>query len=112
MQTKSNIQLIQEKIAQKQNFQDGLERLMESWNIKDNVFVLKNGKLTEASKGYFEIVSEYDKIEDAIRSVNPVSQGIRIMNNEKFQVGNIHNYIAECEDTSKVLDLDVMSSLY
>lgn len=112
MQTKSNIQLIQEKIAQKQNFQDGLERLMESWNIKDNVFVLKNGKLTEASKGYFEIVSEYDKIEDAIRSVNPASQGIRIMNNEKFQVGNIRNYIAECEDTSKVLDLDVMSSLY
>ena len=112
MQTKSNIQLIQEKIAQKQNFQDGLERLMESWNIKDNVFVLKNGKLTEASKGYFEIVSEYDKIEDAIRSVNPALQCIRIMNNKKFQVGNIHNYIAECEDTSKVLDLDVMSSLY
>lgn len=112
MQTKSNIQLIQEKIELKRNFKEGLVNLMEKFNIPNNIFVIRNGKLTEASKGYFEIVSDYNSIEEAISNINPATQGIRIINNEKFQIGNIHKYISECEDTSNVLDLDVMESLY
>lgn len=112
MQTKSKIQLIQETYALKHNFEDGLNNIMEKFNIVNNVFVLHHNRLSEASKGYFEIVSEHESLTDAIRNLNPYTQGIQVINNEKFNIGNLYSFISECSDTSKVMDLNSMKSLY
>lgn len=111
MQTRSNIQLLQEQLAFKSNFKDAIINLMERWNIKDNVFAFDNNSLSEVSQGYFEITGEYDNLNEAISNMAP-NQGIRIMNNSKFYTGNRMQFISQCNDISKVIDLTVMDSLY
>ena len=103
MQTKSNIQLIRESLAIKEGFKNSISNIMDKYTIEDSVFTWKNG-LYEYTDGYFEVISEHITLEEAIKETTSVS-GIRVINNEKFQVGIIRNRISECDDSNKVFDL-------
>ena len=103
MQLKSKIQQIQEQIAKKHQFVEGLEYIMDKYVIKDSVFVF-NGRVTEACNGYFEVESEYETLMEAMKNAD-TSKGIRIINNEKFQVGSVRQFISECGE-GQVFDLE------
>lgn len=113
MQTKSNIQLIREACELANNYRDGLVNLMEKYTIEDSIFVYRNGQVFEATKGYFEIVKEYDNIADAIRECwgNFGAMGIRIINNTKFEVGILRNMLSECSKEKKVLCIDNLETV-
>ena len=51
MQLKSKIQLIQERLMRKNSFIEGLNNIMEKYNIEDSVFSYGNGRLMEVCKG-------------------------------------------------------------
>ena len=105
MQTKSNIQLIRESIALKEGFRDSISNIMDKYTIEDSVFTWRNG-LYECTDGYFEVISEHANLDEAVKNaVCTVTSGIRVINNEQFQVGIIRNRISECDDSNKVFDL-------
>ena len=104
MYTKSKIQIINESLQVKDNFKRGLEELMEKYIIEDSVFVIQES-VKEVTKGYFNINNEYSNLQEAIRNCNVTKQGIRIMENKSFQVGDIYNNLSECE-SEKILDIE------
>ena len=108
MQTKSNIQLIREACELANNYKDGLNNLMEKYNIEDSIFVYKNSQVFEVTKGYFESVKEYDNLADAVRECwgQFDTMGIRIQNNSIFEVGRIRKFVNECTTGSKILSID------
>lgn len=105
MQTKSNIQLIRESLNLKEGFRDSVLNIMDKYVIEDSVFTWRNG-LYECTDGYFEVISEHSSLDEAVKNttLTPTS-GIRVINNEQFQVGIIRNRISECDDSNKVFDL-------
>lgn len=111
MQTKSNIQLIKESIAIKEAAKTSLTNLMDKYNIEDSVFAFKNGMMYECTTGYFEVIGEYNNIDEAVKQANIKSQSIRVINNTTFQVGNIHNILSECAADNKVFDLNRLESV-
>lgn len=113
MQTKSNIQLIREACELANNYRDGLVNIMEKYTIEDSIFVYRNGQVFEATKGYFEIVKEYDNITDAIRECRGKfnTMGIRIINNDHFEVGILHDNLSECSKENKVLCIDNLETV-
>lgn len=110
MQNKSKIQLIQEKIARKHNFLDGLYHLMEKYTIEDSVFMY-NGGVKEVCKGYFEVIAENDSLQTSINEMADVNEAIRIINNEKFQLGIVHQFLNECTEGSQIFDIESIEEL-
>lgn len=108
MQLKSKIQLIQEKIAQKHAFFEGLNNIMNKYTIEDGVFAF-NGNVKEVCTGYFEVENEYNSLMSAINETDIQTQGIRVINNEKFQVGNIKKNISECSEERQIFDLETIT---
>ena len=105
MQTKSNIQLIKESLHLKESIKDSISNIMEKYTIEDSVFTWHNG-LYECADGYFEVISEHTSLDEAVKTATWTStSGIRVINNEQFQVGIIRNRISECDDSNKVFDL-------
>lgn len=105
MQTKSNIQLIRESLALKESFRDSISNIMDKYTIEDSVFTWRNG-LYECTDGYFEVISEHTNLDDAVKNADcTLTSGIRVINNEQFQVGMVHNRISECDNSNKVFDL-------
>ena len=106
MLTKSKIQLIREGLDTLNDFRTGLENLMEKYNIQDSIFGYSNNGVYEVSNGYFEILQEYDNLKDAVRECyNSLDKkAIRIINNNKFEVGEIHSLRSECGE-GKVLNI-------
>ena len=106
MLTKSKIQLIREGLETLNDFRIGLENLMEKYNIQDSIFGYSNKGVYEVSNGYFEILQEYDNLKDAVRECyNSLDKkAIRIVNNNKFEVGEIHMLRSECGE-GKVLNI-------
>ncbi len=113
MQTKSNIQLIKEALQQSNNFREGLENLMEKYNIEDSVFVCANSMVMEATKGYFVELNSYDNLQDAVRECNGKWNkcGVRVINNQKFVVGEIKQYLSECKEGEKVFDINRLTDI-
>ena len=113
MQTKSNIQLIREACEYASNYKEGLNNLMNKFTIEDSIFVYKNGQLYEATQGYFELVSEHNNLDEAVKACwgKFDTTGIRIVNNEKFAVGNIHKFLNECSDESAVFCINNLQSV-
>lgn len=105
MFTKSKIQQITESIQLRNEFKEGLENIMEKYNIQDSIFVSINHQTCEVTKGYFAISKEFDNLKDAINECNLNNEGIRVINNEKFQVGTISNLLSACPKDSKILDI-------
>ena len=98
--------MIRESFESLNDFRIGLENLMEKYNIQDSIFGYSNNGVYEVSNGYFEILQEYDNLEDAIRECyNSLDKkAIRIVNNNKFEVGEIHMLRSECGE-GKVLNI-------
>ena len=107
MQLKSKIQHIQEQIVKKHQFVEGLECIMDKYTIEDSVFKNGNGKVLEVCKGYFEVVNEYDTLTEAIKYMDNNEHAIRIMENKKFQIGKVHQFISECE-SGQIFDLEAI----
>lgn len=112
MQTKSKIQLILERNKIKESFGEGLISLMDKYNIKDNVFINNNGFVKEFTKGYFEVSDEYNTITEALKNCDIFTQGIRIINNEKFQVGKACQMLSECDCEKPIMDISQNSYVY
>lgn len=111
MQTKSNIQLIKESIQLKNSIKESLNNIMDKYTVEDSVFMWRNG-LNECTQGYFEVVSEFENLNEAIAVLNVNTQGIRILNNTTFQVGNIYSSIVECKDsTNQILDINLLETI-
>lgn len=105
MFTKSKIQQITETLECKNSFKEGLNQLMEKYNIEDSIFVFVNGQAKEVTKGYFTIKEEYDNLKDAVSNCDITSNGIRIMENSKFQIGCIYGLLSACPKDDKILDI-------
>ena len=80
----------------KSDFKDSLVNLMEKYNIKDSIFGY-NGKLNEVCNGYFAPETSYDNLNEAISNLPNFNYGVRIINNEKFEIGKVHKFLSECE---------------
>lgn len=106
MYTKSLIQMNLELFNIKENFYDSLTNIMEKYNIEDSVFVTINKETKELTKGYFVIENEYNNINDAIKNMDISSMGLRIIENKKFQTGNIYNNLSQCPKDKNKLDID------
>lgn len=111
MQTKSNIQLIKESIAIKEAARTSLNNLMNKYTIEDSVFAFRNGMMYECTDGYFEVINEYDNVNEAVKNTDIKSQSIRVINNTTFQVGNVHTILTECDADNKVFDLNRLESV-
>lgn len=111
MFTKSKIQLIKESIEIANDYKESLNNLMDKYNIEDNIFIYKSGKLFEVTQGYFIENKEYTNLTDAIYDClidHNQNMGIRIIENQKFIVGIIQNTIPDKYD-QKVLDITKLS---
>lgn len=108
---KSIIQQYLEFNAVLENFKDSLNKLMEDYTIKGNVFGCPQGHLLEITNGYFVVESEKDNIQDAIREMNNLNKYIRIVDNERFQVGTITNYLSECANGLPVIDIEYQTNI-
>lgn len=101
MQTKSNIQLIREAFAQKENFINTIDKLMDSYLVKDSVF---SQPYKEEIKGYLAVVDEYSSLTAASAGMAP-DMAIRVINNEKFQVGYVHESLSDIHNAKEIYDI-------
>lgn len=109
MWTKSKIQMINEMISLQNNYKEGLENLLEKYNIEDNIFTFKNGQIFEATKGYFVKKGEYKSLNEALKECNYSfdNMGIRIINNNTFELGEIKTTLSECNvSENSVFDIN------
>lgn len=106
MYQKSIIQQHLEYNAIVEGFKKSLNSLMEQYTIQDNVFGCPNGVPSEYNTGYFVIEHECDNLQDAIRELTSLDKCIRIIENQKFQVGSFNRYITECKSDDKVFDIE------
>jgi hypothetical protein len=106
MQTKSNIQLVRENLAVRDAFKSNIEELMEKWMIEDSYFTPSTkvlGEAEEVVKGYFVFEHEYNTFNEAVSNM---TQGytIRIINNQRFQIGKVYEKLSEAEG-DRVIDI-------
>lgn len=104
MQTKSKIQLIKEEIDKKNYFKSGLCKLMDEYLIEDSIFSFDGSNVSEQNNGYFEVLSEYNSIDEAISNYK-LGECLRIVENELFQVGRSYKKISEISTDNKVIDV-------
>ena len=110
MMIKNRLQLIKESIEAISQFKDGILSLMNKYTIEDSIFVYKNGQIFEATKGYFEIISEHDNLTSAMNHSN-LNTGIRVIGNNKFEVGYIHHSLNECDESLRILDINSLNNM-
>lgn len=105
---RSKIQQINENIAIKNqiksSMQEGMNNLMDKYNIIDSVFGLGVNGIFEHTNGYFEVTSEYESFED-VMNVWESNQSIRVIDNNKFQLGYVRDHILECGEESQIFDI-------
>lgn len=113
MWTKSKIQLIKESYEALSNCKNYINDLMDKYIIEDNIFMYSNGKLVEATKGYFEKISEFDNLDEALNINNFQfdKMGVRIIENKKFEIGYLRNLLSECDKNSQIYDIDIQSNI-
>ena len=105
MYTNSIIQQTVENLKIKENFKHGIESLMNKYIIEDSVFVIKNNSVYEAVDGYFTVEDEFSTLQEAISKCDINTMGVRVINSERFQIGNLCNTLLECKEAKKVFDL-------
>ena len=106
MFTKSKIQQILESREHINNFSESLSYIMEKYNIEDSIFIYSNGSAKEVTKGYFEVIGEYNSIKESMKDIDLNTMGIRIINNDKFQLGNVKKLISECDREKTIMDIN------
>ena len=106
MQTKSNIQLIRESLAVKEAFKNSLNDFMDKYMIEDSYFSISKsgyGKIEENVSGYFVFNKEYNNFDEAIYNMSN-DQSIRIIENSRFQIGEIVEKLSETKG-ERVIDI-------
>lgn len=113
MLTKSKIQLIKEALERANDFRLGLENLTNKYTVEDSVFVYVGGMVQEVTQGYFEEKSQHTTIIEAIRNCNNDFNryGIRIINNEKFVVGEIKKNLVDCSESATIFDINRLTDI-
>lgn len=109
MYTKSKIQLIKESLSKKHDFECGLTELMDKYNITDAIFVIREN-INEVKLGYFDTVASYDTLNEAIKNCDINTQGIRIIENNEYQVGTICNNLSQC-NSDKIIDIETLKEI-
>ena len=100
MQTKSNIQIIAEMLAARNKFFGELWRIVEKYDIEDNVFCCgKDGALEEPKTGYFGEVRACENLTEAAMDFNIFTQGIRVKDNKIF-VGNLYKSLDQVTEST------------
>lgn len=105
MYTRSLIQQQIERENRAFQFQEGLEKIMEKYNIKDSVFCDTKTGVLEVVKGYFAEAGVYDNLGDAIEQCTGC---VRIQDNQTFTAGVVYESLTKCPEGSKILDLDTL----
>ena len=106
MQTKSNIQLVRENLAVRDTFKANLESFMDKWMVEDAYFTPSKtilGEAEENKKGYFVFEHEYNNFNEAISNMTG-NQTIRIIENKRFQIGQVFERLSEAKG-DKVIDI-------
>lgn len=107
MWQKSMIQQIMEHNYTLDSFKHTLESLLTNYTVKDNIFGIVHGNTSEIHNGYFVIEHECENLQDAIKEMNgDLTKCIRIIENNKFQVGSWNKLLSECVDTLPVVDIE------
>ena len=108
MLNRSIIQMQLDAIKERSVLNEYISSIMESYTITDAVFGLYEGKCGEITRGYFVPVKESDDLQECIRDIDLRSQGIRVIDNEKFILGNIFPALYECADEDHVFDIEFL----
>lgn len=106
MQTKSNIQLIRERLAVREEFESNLKSLMEKYIVEDSYFSQSkiDARLPEENiKGYFVFNHEYGNLNEAVINMG-VADTIRIIDNKRFQVGRVYEKLSDAKG-ERVFDI-------
>lgn len=106
MQTKSNIQIIREKLAERETFKTNLELFMGKYIVEDSYYTPSTkvlGEAVENTKGYFVFEHEYNNFNEAISSMT-LDQTIRIIGNLRFQIGKVYEKLSEAKG-DRVIDI-------
>lgn len=113
MLTKSKIQIIKENLSIANDYKSGLENLTNKYLIEDSIFIYKNSTVFEATSGYFVVKSTHNNIWDAIKECNNdyTNNGIRIIENKEFVVGQLKKSIVECSENDLIFDINNLSSV-
>lgn len=107
MWQKSLIQQIMERNTTINEFKRILERLTESYTVKNNTFGIIHGAISEINNGYFVVEKECDDLESSIKEMNgDLNKCIRIIENQKYQVGSWYKTILECPQEHTVFDIE------
>jgi hypothetical protein len=114
MDTMSKIQKQRLLIESLGEFQTALNSMMDKYLIEDSIFIYKNSSLFEVTKGYFVQIGESEDLKEVLSMIkyedyNKV--GIRVLENEKFQLGWIKSSLYECSNDETVFDIDRMLNI-
>ena len=90
MYTKSLIQQHREILNIKESVTDKLSNLMDSYMVKDNIFMIENLIPVEVEKGYFVPHATYDTIIEAVKNMDIVRDCVRIQENKTFTIGRTY----------------------
>lgn len=105
MYTKSLIQQHREILNIKESVTDKLSGLMESYIVKDNIFMIENLIPVEVEKGYFVPHSTYDNISEAIKNMDIIKDCVRIQENKTFTIGRTYKTLSECSEYPQIFDI-------
>lgn len=108
MSQKSLIQVVLERNAMIEKLKHSINTILESYNIEGNVFGIRQGQPYEFQTGYFVVENESDSLQEAIQNMTSLNSCIRIDGN-KFQTGNVYNYITECDANKPTIDIDTQT---
>lgn len=103
MQTKSNIQLVKEALQYRESFKESLSSLVNKYMVENSTFSF-NGSLKEEVKGYFVVEGEYSSLDEAMGNLTP-GQLVRVVENEKFQIGSVSEKLSNTSNEKTVIDL-------
>lgn len=111
MYTKSLIQQHREILNIKESVIDKLSDLMDSYIVKDNIFMIENLIPVEVEGGYFVPYSTYDTISEAVKNMDIVRDCIRVQENKTFTIGRIYKTLSECSEYSQIFDINCSQSV-
>lgn len=111
MYTKSLIQQHREILNIKESVTDKLSDLMDSYIVKDNIFMIENLIPVEVEGGYFVPHSTYDTISEAIKNMDIVRDCVRIQENKTFTIGRTYKTLSECSEYPQIFDINCSQSV-
>lgn len=110
MNTRSSIAYMIDIIENISSMNKQIHDLMENYQIKDNIFVFKNNVLEEVVGGYFQAIEESNDINELVKKYftesNKQQKGIRIIDNNTYQLGVVYKYLSECSENQQIFDIE------